>query len=85
MTVIQRIASSVGRRIDDSSPMLDARLADGSRVNAIIAPLALDGAALSIRRFGTIPISHEKLIELQRLPRKWSPFWRDAFEARPTS
>jgi pilus assembly protein CpaF len=65
MTVIQRIAASVGRRIDDSSPMLDARLADGSRVNAIIAPLVLDGAALSIRRFGTIPISYEKLIELE--------------------
>jgi pilus assembly protein CpaF len=49
--IIERIVSSVGRRIDESSPMVDARLADGSRVNAIIPPLALDGAALSIRRF----------------------------------
>ncbi len=65
--VIQRIAASVGRRIDESSPMLDARLADGSRVNAIIPPLSLDGPALSIRRFGTVPISAEKLMELGAL------------------
>src|SRR6476619_5344859 len=51
MRVIERIVSSVGRRIDESSPMVDARLADGSRVNAIIPPLALDGPCLSIRRF----------------------------------
>ncbi len=62
--VIQRIASRIGRRIDESAPMLDARLADGSRVNAIIAPLALDGPALSIRRFGAKPIDNEKLLEL---------------------
>ncbi len=65
--VIQRIASSIGRRIDESSPMLDARLADGSRVNAIIPPLALDGPAMSIRRFGTIPIGADKLLELEAL------------------
>ncbi|HET6428334.1 MAG TPA: CpaF family protein [Phycisphaerae bacterium] len=64
MQVIQRIASRVGRRIDESSPMLDARLADGSRVNAIIGPLALDGPALSVRRFGTIPLNVESLVEL---------------------
>ena len=52
--VIQRIAVRVGRRIDESSPMLDTRLEDGSRANAIIPPLALDGAALSIRRFGSL-------------------------------
>ena len=63
MQVIQRIAARVGRRIDESSPMLDARLADGSRVNAIIPPLALDGPALSIRRFGTVPLDVDKLIE----------------------
>ena len=61
--VIQRIGARVGRRIDEGSPMLDARLADGSRVNAVIPPLALDGPALSIRRFGTIPIDQEKLLE----------------------
>ena len=64
MQVIQRIGARVGRRIDEASPMLDARLADGSRVNAIIPPLALDGPSLSIRRFGTIPINKDKLIEL---------------------
>src|SRR6187401_2658797 len=51
--IIERIVSAIGRRIDESSPMVDARLADGSRVNAIIPPLALDGAAMSIRRFRT--------------------------------
>ena len=65
--VIQRIGARVGRRIDESSPMLDARLADGSRVNAIIPPLALDGPALSIRRFGNVPIDLERLIELDSL------------------
>ena len=53
MQIIERIVSTVGRRIDESSPMVDARLQDGSRVNAIIPPLALDGPALSIRRFRT--------------------------------
>jgi pilus assembly protein CpaF len=68
LQVIQRIANSVGRRIDESSPMLDARLADGSRVNAIIPPLALDGPAMSIRRFGTVPIDMNKLVELDSVP-----------------
>src|SRR3954467_2404580 len=57
MQIIDRIVSKVGRRIDESSPMVDARLPDGSRVNAIIPPLALDGPAISIRRFGTGPLS----------------------------
>ena len=64
MQVVQRIASGVGRRIDESSPMLDARLADGSRVNAIIPPLSLQGCAMSIRRFAVKSITSEKLIEL---------------------
>jgi pilus assembly protein CpaF len=62
LQVIQRIAANVGRRIDESSPMLDARLLDGSRVNAVIPPLALDGPSLSVRRFGTIRISADELI-----------------------
>ena len=62
--VIQRIASQVGRRIDESSPMLDARLLDGSRVNAVIPPLALDGPCLSIRRFGTRQINASRLRQL---------------------
>src|SRR5271169_3477312 len=57
MQIIDRIVSRIGRRVDESSPMVDARLQDGSRVNAIIPPLALDGACLSIRRFGRDPIT----------------------------
>jgi len=67
MRVIERIVSSVGRRIDESSPMVDARLADGSRVNAIIPPLAIDGPVLSIRRFGSEPLRMHKLIEHKAL------------------
>ena len=62
LRIIDRIVSRVGRRIDESSPMVDARLADGSRVNAIIAPLALDGPALSIRRFSVVPLNIDDLI-----------------------
>ncbi|HEX3183827.1 MAG TPA: CpaF family protein [Pyrinomonadaceae bacterium] len=67
MRVIERIVSSVGRRIDESSPMVDARLKDGSRVNAIIPPLSLDGPVLSIRRFGAEPLRMPRLIENQAL------------------
>jgi len=67
MRVIERIVSSVGRRIDESSPMVDARLKDGSRVNAIIPPLSLDGPVLSIRRFGAEPLKMNKLIDKQEL------------------
>ena len=63
MQIIERIVSAVGRRIDESSPMVDARLADGSRVNAIIPPLALDGPALSIRRFRTDRLGAQDLVE----------------------
>ncbi len=74
LQVIQRIAGRVGRRIDESSPMLDARLDDGSRVNAIIPPLSLIGPALSIRRFGTIPIDLDKLIELESFTSEMAAF-----------
>jgi pilus assembly protein CpaF len=63
MRIIERIVSAVGRRVDETTPMVDARLADGSRVNVIIAPLALDGPSLSIRRFGTDPLTAENLVE----------------------
>src|SRR5215813_852311 len=69
MRVIERIVSSVGRRIDESSPMVDARLQDGSRVNAIIPPLSIDGPVLSIRRFGAEPLKMTKLIENKALTR----------------
>jgi pilus assembly protein CpaF len=67
MQIIDRIVSRVGRRVDESSPMVDARLADGSRVNAIIPPLALDGPVLSIRRFGRDPITARHMIENRTL------------------
>src|SRR6266481_2721156 len=63
MQIIERIVSRVGRRVDESSPMVDARLADGSRVNAIIPPLALDGPVLSIRRFAADPYRMNNLVE----------------------
>ena len=68
LRIIQKIVSAVGRRIDESSPFVDARLADGSRVNAIIAPLAIDGSLLSIRKFAKKRIGIEKLIELGSVP-----------------
>ncbi|MEQ7872907.1 CpaF family protein [Sphingomonas sp. ASV193] len=64
LRIIQKIVSNVGRRIDESSPMVDARLADGSRVNAVVPPLALDGSLLSIRKFARVPISMERLVEI---------------------
>ena len=67
MQIIDRIVSRIGRRVDESSPMVDARLQDGSRVNAIIPPLALDGACLSIRRFGRDPLTARNMIENQTL------------------
>ena len=63
MQILDRIVSRVGRRIDETSPMVDARLADGSRVNAIIPPLALDGPSLTIRRFGSKPLGLEDLLK----------------------
>jgi pilus assembly protein CpaF len=67
LQIIDRIVGGVGRRIDESSPMVDARLPDGSRVNAIIPPLALDGPALSIRRFGGSPMTAERLLDLKSI------------------
>jgi pilus assembly protein CpaF len=65
MQIIDRIVSKVGRRVDETCPMVDARLQDGSRVNAIIPPLALDGAAVSIRRFGSNPLKLEDLLNFK--------------------
>jgi pilus assembly protein CpaF len=67
LKIIDKIVSSVGRRIDESSPMVDARLPDGSRVNAIIAPLAIDGPMLSIRRFAAEPLEMEDLVNFKTL------------------
>src|SRR6202021_1243939 len=65
--VIDKIVSAVGRRVDESSPMVDARLKDGSRVNAIIPPLAVDGPILSIRQFGSKPLAAEDLLRNKAL------------------
>jgi pilus assembly protein CpaF len=67
LQVIDRIVSRVGRRVDESSPMVDARLPDGSRVNAIIPPLALDGPCMSIRRFGSGPVAADALVRLKSI------------------
>jgi pilus assembly protein CpaF len=67
LKIIDKIVSGVGRRVDESSPMVDARLPDGSRVNAIIPPLAVDGAILSIRRFSLTPLKMNDLIQLKSL------------------
>ncbi|MGD8395433.1 MAG: CpaF family protein [Candidatus Eiseniibacteriota bacterium] len=80
--IIDRIVSKVGRRIDESSPMVDARLADGSRVNAIIPPLALDGPTLSIRRFGVEALHMEDLIELGTLPAEVAKLLEGCVKAR---
>ena len=68
LRIIQKIFSAVGRRVDESSPFVDARLADGSRVNAIVAPLAIDGSLLSIRKFSKKPIGMPRMIELGSMP-----------------
>ena len=80
--VIQRIASGMGRRVDEASPMLDARLPDGSRVNAIIPPLALDGSSVSIRRFGRIPFDTKKLVEVGALTPQMMRFLEAAVASR---
>jgi len=68
LRIIQKIVSAVGRRVDESSPLVDARLADGSRVNAVVPPLAIDGSLLSIRKFAKVPISMDRLVEIGSVP-----------------
>jgi pilus assembly protein CpaF len=80
--IIDRIVGLVGRRVDETSPMVDARLADGSRVNAIIPPLALDGPAMSIRRFGSKPMQLEDLIRHGAFPPAVMDFLSAAVQAR---
>jgi pilus assembly protein CpaF len=82
MTIIERIVSRVGRRIDEASPMVDARLPDGSRVNAIIPPLAIDGASLSIRRFPAVRLNMQRLIEVNALTRPMSQLLAAAVRIR---
>jgi pilus assembly protein CpaF len=84
LQIIDRIVSRVGRRVDESSPMVDARLPDGSRVNAIIPPLALDGPSMSIRRFGTGPVQANQLVELKSISAEMMQVIEAAAHARLT-
>src|SRR5689334_2468637 len=82
MQIIDRIVSRVGRRVDESSPMVDARLQDGSRVNAIIPPLAIDGPTLSIRRFRTDRVGASDLVERESLTQPMLEFLKAAVACR---
>ena len=82
MRVIERIVSRVGRRIDETTPMVDARLPDGSRVNAVIPPLAIDGPQLSIRRFSVVPYALANLLEFETLTADMAEFIQGLVKAR---
>jgi pilus assembly protein CpaF len=82
LQILDRIVSRVGRRVDETSPMVDARLPDGSRLNAIIPPLALDGPSLTIRRFGTNPLTLEDLLKFGAFTPEMVMFLEGAMKAR---
>jgi pilus assembly protein CpaF len=82
LQIVQRIVGRIGRRVDETTPMVDARLADGSRVNAIIPPLALDGTLLSIRRFGARPLLFEDLVAKKSITQEMVDFLSAAVRAR---
>jgi septum site-determining protein MinD len=81
-TIIERIVVGVGRRIDENSPMVDARLEDGSRVNAVIPPLALDGSILTIRKFASNPLKIDDLVRFDSLTHQMAEFLRICVQAR---
>ncbi|MCZ2341171.1 MAG: CpaF family protein [Bacteroidales bacterium] len=82
LQIIDRIVSKIGRRVDETSPLCDARLQDGSRVNAVIPPIALDGASLSIRRFGTTPLKLEDLLGYKAFTPEMAMLLEGAIKAR---
>jgi pilus assembly protein CpaF len=82
LRIVNRIVAGVGRRIDESQPMVDARLPDGSRVNAAIAPIAIDGACVSIRKFSKKPYTLEKLVDVGAMPQQVADFLHGAIKAR---
>ena len=82
LRIIQKIVAAVGRRVDEASPYVDARLADGSRVNAIIPPLAVDGSLLSIRKFARVPIDMDRLVSYGSVPRAVAQVLEAVVEAR---
>ena len=83
MQIIDRIVSKVGRRVDETTPLVDARLPDGSRVNAVISPIALDGASLSIRRFGSSPLRLEDLLNFKAFTPEMAMLMEAAIKATP--
>src|SRR5687768_2851519 len=85
LRIVNRIVAEVGRRIDESSPLVDARLADGSRVNAAIGPIAIDGAAVSIRKFSKKPYDLDKLVEVGAMPACVAEFLYGAVRARAST
>ena len=85
LRIVNRIVSGVGRRIDESSPMVDARLADGSRVNAAIAPITLDGAVVSIRKFSKKPFDLDRLVQFGAIPACAAEFLYGAVRARTST
>lgn len=82
LTIIDRIVSKVGRHVDQTSPIVDARLADGSRVNAVVRPVALRGPTLSIRRFGAVPLQLKDLLQLKALTPEMAQYLESAVKAR---
>jgi pilus assembly protein CpaF len=82
LRIIDKIVSRVGRRVDESQPWVDARLADGSRVNAMIPPCALDGPLLSIRKFATVPITMKRLVEIRTVTAEMADFLKGVVAAR---
>src|SRR5439155_5082027 len=82
LQIVQRIAGRIGRRVDETSPMVDARLPDGSRVNAIIPPLALDGTLVSIRRFGARPLVVSDLMTKKSITKEMVQFLTACIKAR---
>ena len=80
--IINKIVAAVGRRVDESQPMVDARLADGSRVNAIIPPLAVDGPLVSIRKFARTPLAMDRLVELGSISREMALVLEAVVKAR---
>lgn len=83
--IVSRIVSAVGRRVDESQPLVDARLLDGSRVNAAVEPVAIDGPLVSIRKFSKKPLTLEKLIEFQAMPKEVAEFLHSAVKCRVTT
>ncbi|MCA8902252.1 MAG: CpaF family protein, partial [Hyphomonas sp.] len=85
LRIVQRIVAAVGRRVDESQPLVDARLADGSRVNAAVLPIAIDGPLVSIRKFSKSPLTIDRLVEFGAIPRQVADFILGAVKCRAST